>query len=87
MFAIIYLKKLKKYHYAFKDKTKLILDRRLFDRNEVWNRIKPYIKNKIDEYNIGFWSYTNDMVSYTDMFMSKHDFDTYVEKIIELAFR
>lgn len=86
LFLASHLKKLRKYHYAIKDNDKLILDRRLYERSDIWNRITNYVSTTFSDYSIGFWSYTNDAIAYnTNMYMSKYDFENFVEKVISRA--
>lgn len=73
MFLLSYLSKLKKNHIAYK-KDKLLIDYRIYDRKSLWDSLMRYITtDSSSDYNIGFWQYTNDSITYTDYYCNSED--------------
>lgn len=80
----IHLIKLRKNHYAIRD-NQLIIDSRML-REDLYKNIEPYLNHIESGYNICWWSYTNDMINYTDLYCSKDDFEYIVKDYILSSF-
>lgn len=81
LFNIIYLNKLKKHHYAIRN-NQLIIDYRMH-REDLYKKIEPYLTHNEDDYNVCWWTYTNDVINYSDLYCSKNDFENIIKKYIE----
>ena len=75
-------KRLQKHGYTIK-KDKLIVDYRFKERSDVWDKFQGFISTYKRDYEIGFWSYTNDAIMYTNLYCSKEDFDEHLKNILD----
>ncbi len=75
-------KKLEKHGYTIK-KDKLIIDYRIKERPEIWDKFQGVVSTYRRDYELGFWCYTNDTILYTNLYCSKEDFDNYLKEILD----
>ena len=74
--------KMKKNKYGMK-KGYLVLDGRFRDRIDLKKKLEGLISVNHEDLPIAWWSYTNGMIVYSNLYCSRYNFENYIKPIIE----